>query len=386
MEEEKEKVVLLKTIKRYSFLILLILFLIIISTLYKNKQFAQIEDIDFVAGVGYDINTDMDKKIYSIPVLVYDYSKSGSAEGNLLEAKGVTPVESRVNRQLHSGKKFSLGTEKAYIFSKKVSLDGLEVPLDGLMKNNQVSNSALIITTSNDPKDVLSLKIPGYPTAPDYIAGLVKSLEAYSYFSTKHSLFTAYIDNSTEGCKFIAPNMDIINDKLSFTSMSVFNKGRLVASIPVTLMKYVNTLRNDKGSGIATFSLDDNNFITFNLVFKRKVDCTKNKDGIFNFDITIDVNGTVANNNTSIKSTSSPSEKKQLEKRLSDYMKSNLTDFIDIMKSEYKMDLLNLGHIAAAKYGRHKITNWDEEILKSSININVNFKINRFGLGKISFN
>lgn len=382
---EKEEVVLLKTIKRYSSLILLILALIILSTLNKNNQFAQIEDIDFVAGVGYDLNTDMDKKIYSLPVLVYDYSKGGSSEGHLIEAKASTPVESRVNRQLHSGKKFSLGTEKVYIFSKKVALDGLEVPLDGLMKNNQVSNSALVITTSNDPKDVLSMKIPGYPTAPDYIAGLVKSLQAYSYFSRKHSLFTAYIDNSTEGRKFIVPNMDMINDKLYFTSMSVFDKGKLVTSIPVTLMKYVNTLRNDTGSGIATFFLDDNNFLTFTVNFKRKVDCTKNKDGSFNFDITVDVKGTVANNNTSIKATSSPSEKKQLEKRLSDYMKSNLLDFVDIMKSEYKMDLLNLGYVAAAKYGRHKVTNWDEEILKSSININVNFKINRFGLGRLSF-
>lgn len=383
---QEGKIVMLKTIKRYSSLILLILSLIILSELYKNYQFSQIEDIDFVAGVGYDIDATMDKKIYSVPVLVYDFSKSGSASANLLEAKGETPVEARVNRQLHSGRKFTLGTEKVYVFSKKVSLDGIAVPLDGLMKNNQVSNDALIITTSNDPKEVLTTKIPGYSTAPDYILGLVKSLEAYSYFSSKQSLFTAYIQNSTEGCKFIAPNMDIINDKIYFTSMSVFDKGKLVASIPLSSMKYINTLRNNKGSGIATFSLDDINLLTFTIKFKRKIDCTKNNDGTFNFNINIDVKGSLSNNNTSIiKANSLPSEKKQLEKKIASYMESNLTDFINDMKSDYKMDLLNLGYVAAAKYGRHKVTNWDEEILKSSININVDFKINKFGLGRIAF-
>lgn len=383
---QEKKIVILKTIKRYSSLILLIISLIILSELYKNNQFSQIEDIDFVAGVGYDIDTNMDKKIYSVPVLVYDFSNGTTVGSTLLEAKGETPVEARVDRQLHSGRKFSLGTEKVYIFSKRVSLDGIELPLDGLMKNNQVSNTAIIITTSNDPKEILTTKISGYPTAPDYILGLVKSLQAYSYFSSKQSLATAYIQNSTEGCKFIAPNMDIVNGKIYFTSMSVFDKGKLVASIPITSMKYINTLRNDRGSGIATFSLDDNNLITFNITFKRKVDCTKNKDDTFNFDINIDVKGSLSNNNTTIiKANSSPDKKKQLEERLESYMESNLIDFIDTMKSDYKMDLLNLGYIAAAKYGRHKITNWDEEILKSSININVNFKINRFGLGRIAF-
>ncbi len=383
---QEEKIVMLKTIKRYSSLIVLILSLIMLSKLYKNYQFSQIEDIDFVAGVGYDIDTTMDKKIYSIPVLVYDFTKGDTANGILLESKGETPVEARVNRQLHSGRKFTLGTEKVYIFSKKVSLDGIEVPLDGLMKNNQVSNDALIITTSNDPKEILTTKIPGYSTAPDYILGLVKSLEAYSYFSSKQSLFTAYIQNSTEGCKFITPNMDIVNDKIYFTSMSVFDKGKLVASIPLSSMKYINTLRNDKGSGIATFSLDDKNLLTFNITFKRKINCTKSKDGTFNFDINIDVKGSLSNNNTTIiKANSPPSEKRLLEKKLASYMESNLTDFINDMKSDYKMDLLNLGYVAAAKYGRHKVTNWDEEILKSSININVDFKINKFGLGRIAF-
>ena len=160
----------------------------------------------------------------------------------------------------------------------------------------------------------------------------------------------------------------------------------MVSSIPITLMKYVNILRNPSGSGIATLSLVDNNLLTFNVTSKRKVKCTKNENNTFNFDIDLDVKGSLSNNNTStIKIGDFPYRKKELEEKIASYMQSSLIDFINIMKTDYKMDLLNLGYIAASKYGRHKITDWDEEILKSTINVNVNFKISRFGLGRIVF-
>lgn len=384
---KEKKILQFKTLKRYVPPIAIILFLLISTQLFQSYQFSQIEDIDFVAGLGCDIDKSMDRKMYSVPVLVYDFSNITEPSSTLIETKGSTPVEARVNRQLHTGRRFSLGTEKVYVLSKKFAEDGISFLLDGLMKINQVSNSAVVVTTSNDPRDILTLKIPGYQTAPDYMLGLIKSLQSYSYFLNKQTLSTAYIQNSTEGCKFLAPNLDIINDKIYFTSLSVFDKGKMVSSIPIPLMKYLNILRNPSGSGIATFSLDDNNLLTFNVTSKRKVKCTKNEDSTFNFDIDLDVKGSLSNNNASIiKIGDFPYKKRQLEEKIAVYMQSTLVDFINTMKTDYKMDLLNLGYIAASKYGRHKIINWDEEILKSTININVNFKISRLGLGRIIFN
>lgn len=384
---KEKKILQFKTLKRYVPPIAIILFLLISTQLFQSYQFSQIEDIDFVAGLGCDIDKNMDRKMYSVPVLVYDFSNITEPSSTLIETKGSTPVEARVNRQLHTGRRFSLGTEKVYVLSKKFAEDGISFLLDGLMKINQVSNSAVVVTTSNDPRDILTLKIPGYQTAPDYMLGLIKSLQSYSYFLNKQTLSTAYIQNSTEGCKFLAPNLDIINDKIYFTSLSVFDKGKMVSSIPIPLMKYLNILRNPSGSGIATFSLDDNNLLTFNVTSKRKVKCTKNEDSTFNFDIDLDVKGSLSNNNASIiKIGDFPYKKRQLEEKIAVYMQSTLVDFINTMKTDYKMDLLNLGYIAASKYGRHKIINWDEEILKSTININVNFKISRLGLGRIIFN
>ncbi len=373
-----------KTLRRYIILSIIILCFAGISNLYKHFHFSNIEDIDFVAGIGFDIETSMDKKIFSIPVLVYDFTNPNEITSHILESKGITSTESRIDRQFHSGRKFSLGSEKIYLFSKKISKDGIKPSLNGLLNNTQTNGSAIVVTTSNDPKDVLEMKVPGYSTAPDYIEGLVNSLQSYSHFSNLQQLYNAYIQNSTEGLKFITPNIDIINNKLYLTSMSVFDKGKFVASIPQEQFRNLNMLRNNFSTGITTFLEDDNSYISFNTICKRKVECTKNNDNTFNFDINLKINGQILNNNSSSRLIISPYEQKQLEKRISNYFKKNLSGFIYTMKSNYKMDLLNLGYIAATKYGRHKITNWDDEILKSSINVNVDFNINKFGIGNLS--
>ncbi|MDQ0150094.1 Ger(x)C family spore germination C-terminal domain-containing protein [Eubacterium multiforme] len=373
-----------KTLRRYIILSIIILCVAGISKLYKHFHFSNIEDIDFVAGIGFDVDTSMDKKIFSIPVLVYDFSSPGKITSHILEAKGSTSTESRIDRQFHSGRKFSLGSEKIYLFSKKLSKDGINPSLDGLLNNTQTNGSAIVVTTSNDPKDVLEITVPGYSTAPDYIEGLVNSLQSYSHFSNVQTLYNTYIENSTEGCKFITPNIDIINNKLYLTSMSVFDKGKFVASIPKEQFRSLNVLRNNFGTGIATFLENDNSYISFNTISKRKVECTKNKDGTFNFDINLKVSGQILNNNSSNRLIISPYEQTQLESKINNYFKKNLSEFISTMKTDYKMDLLNLGYIAATKYGRHKVTNWDEEVLKSSINVNVDFNINKFGIGNLS--
>lgn len=374
-----------KSIKYFLFVFLIAISFPLLSKLFQENYFVEIEDVDFVAGLGYDLDTSLDKKFYSLPVLIYDYDKSGNTSSHIVDSKGQTPVEARINRQFHSGRKFVLGSEKVYLFSNKISKDGISIQLDGLLNNPQASPSALFITTSNDPKDVLSMKIEGYPTAPDYMSGLIKSLGAYSFFPHNQTISTAFKENCTEGCKFIAPNIDIVSNKLELTSMSVFDKGKMVASIPPKYMKYINTLRSSSGRGIATISYDDKRFISFTVLFNRKIKCNKNIDGTFRFDIDVKFRGQISNNSYYNNLIFSPSQKKIMEERISNYIKSNLTDFINIMRTEYKMDLLNLGYVAATKYGRNKIENWDTEILNSTINVNVDFTITKLGIGHVNF-
>jgi len=59
-------------------------------------------------------------------------------------------------------------------------------------------------------------------------------------------------------------------------------------------------------------------------------------------------------------------------------------DFIEKMQSEYKIDAIELGKIAAATFGRHSGTNWNEVICNSdltNINVKVKVKVDTMGRG-----
>ncbi|MBW9154072.1 Ger(x)C family spore germination C-terminal domain-containing protein [Clostridium estertheticum] len=55
--------------------------------------------------------------------------------------------------------------------------------------------------------------------------------------------------------------------------------------------------------------------------------------------------------------------------------------FISKNKCQYKTDILDLGRIAVAKYGRSKGTDWDKVISNSDIKVNVKFTVDTQGRG-----
>ncbi|MDP4179223.1 MAG: Ger(x)C family spore germination C-terminal domain-containing protein, partial [Bacillota bacterium] len=56
-------------------------------------------------------------------------------------------------------------------------------------------------------------------------------------------------------------------------------------------------------------------------------------------------------------------------------------EFINKMKTDYKVDCLELGRVAAAKYGRRTGTDWNKVVMDSDIKINVKVKLNKQGRG-----
>lgn len=373
-----------KIFKYYFYGIVIILFTLIYLISFKDYQFTPIENYNFIAGVGFDIDTSIATDKYEVPVSVYESNRDGSVSSFLLDAKGSSTVEARIDRQLHSGKSFCLGTEKTYVFSKKISYTGISSALDGLLNNTQVPNRALFITTSNAPKDILALNVPGYPSSSDYIDGLMNSLKVHTFYTGNSSLFHSYVNNKTEGKKFVAPNIDIINNKLYLTAFSVFNNGKMIASIPISSMVTFNLLRNNKCHGLLNYTENSKNFLTFTTDSKRKVVCKKEKDK-FSFDIYINASGKIVNNNYMNNLSISLDQKHALEKRIATHYEATLQSFVNNMKSYYKLDLLDLGFIAASKYGRNIISNWDKTVTTSPIKVHFKFSIDEFGIGNMTF-
>ena len=63
-------------------------------------------------------------------------------------------------------------------------------------------------------------------------------------------------------------------------------------------------------------------------------------------------------------------------------VKEMCTGFLDKMKNEYKVDLLQLGWVAAAKYGRDTGVDWNEVVSNSDIKVNVKVHVDKVGRGQ----
>ncbi|MGL5478244.1 MAG: Ger(x)C family spore germination C-terminal domain-containing protein, partial [Clostridium sp.] len=116
----------------------------------------------------------------------------------------------------------------------------------------------------------------------------------------------------------------------------------------------------------------------------RKVVCKK-KDNKFFFDIYIEASGKIVNNNYMNNLSISLDQKYALEKRIATHYETSLQSFVDNMKSYYKVDLLDLGFVAASKYGRNLISDWDETVTTSPIKVHFKFSIDEFGIGNMTF-
>jgi hypothetical protein len=74
-------------------------------------------------------------------------------------------------------------------------------------------------------------------------------------------------------------------------------------------------------------------------------------------------------------------KKEEIERLLKENLEKEANMFVKKLQTEHKVDCLELGRIAAAKYGRGTGVDWNEVFLNSDIEVNVNIKINRYGRG-----
>jgi len=75
-------------------------------------------------------------------------------------------------------------------------------------------------------------------------------------------------------------------------------------------------------------------------------------------------------------------EIKRFEDDMAKQVEEMCNGFLDKMKNKYKVDLLQLGWIAAAKYGRDTEVDWNEVISKSDIKVNVKVRVDKLGRGQ----
>lgn len=361
-------------------LIILLSVIVTFSFIFQKGEKEPIENLLIEPGIGFDVKTAAGKiEQYNLTVTGYSFNEDKITELNYT-AKGRNIGETREIRQRKLDKRFILGFEKVYVFSEDYAKLGISDVLDLLLKNPWVNDDGYVVVCKGKAEDIIKLKIPGYSSSSDFLDGLVYSSRAYNFFPKKFALVNLYKYMDAEGKQVTVPYIDIREGKIEITALAVFKKNKMVAKLNPSELKLLNLLRESGVRGIFNIQQTDKNYVSFETESKRKATCQKiNENYVFN--IKLNLTGDVVCNELYENMMNTSSRQKEFGKDMEEKLKIDLRKFIQKMQSEYKMDMLNLGSLAAAKYGRHSGTNWDEVVSNADIKVDVKVKVDRFGRG-----
>ena len=379
---------------------IIIMFLVaLIASVYAEKlKVTPMENISIGSGFGYDINKELNGSVqYSVPFTSYNFKTKGKAGGGLASDKAISPEEmleqsssvlkanassigeTREKRQLSSSKPLIIGTEKIGIIGEEQASYGIENIINILFANASINDRSLFAVCKGKAVDILTIKVDGYPSSADYMEGMIQHAKAYNFLSSEYTLLNMYISLASEGRNLVLPYLEIKDKKIAFAGMALFKGDKMVCALPMKESKIMNMLREKEVKGILSLQEASDKYINYDAVVKRKVECNKRGEK-YEFNIKLDFQGDIIEN-TLYKDMKKENEKK-FEELMGKKIEKMCNDFLDNMKNVYKVDCLNLGMYAVAKYGREMGVDWNKEVSNADIKISVKVKIDKMGIGQ----
>jgi len=367
----------------------------IVSLYVEKLQVSPMEELNIITGIGYDINRELNGNVqYSVPFTIYDFKSKGkggtsrttknaaktSEQGSsVLKTKAKSIGETREGRQLKSSKPLKIGTEKIAIIGEEQASYGILNIVNILFFNANINDRNIFSVCKGKAEEILNFRVEGYPSSADFMEGMVRHATNYNFLSSDYNLLNIYVTLDSEGKNLVLPYLEIKGKNIALTGMALFKGDKMAYVLPIKEGKIMNMLREKKGKGILSLQEGPGKYISYDAMVKRKVKCNK-REGKYEFIIELDFKGDIIEN-TLYKAIKKDSEK-EFEELMSKKIEKMCYDFLEEMKNSYKIDCLNLGMYAAAKYGRETGVDWNEQVSNADIKVNVVVKIDKMGTGQ----
>jgi len=366
------------TIKKHKIYILIVVILIFIICSIGSKG-ELVENLQIPIGVGVDtdpINT------YKIPFLIYSFEEEDKITSIVVNGDGKSIGDTRQDRQLKSGTRSTIGLSRIFVFSEASATFGLRNFLDICINNPQINDRAICAVCIGKAKDILEYNVKGYPNSAEFIEKMIDNLQQYNFYPMQYTLIDLLVRVDTEGRNVLLPIIRIKDDIIETTGLAIFKKDKLVGKADVQEARIINILKENNVKGILTLQKDSKKYINCYTVSKRKIKCDK-KNGKYKFVITLDLKGDIVSNELYQNIQNDPQVLKKFEEDMKIYVEKMCNESINKIKGEYKTDVLDLGRIAIAKYGRGTVSDWNKVICDSDIQVNVKFSVDTEGRGDL---
>lgn len=359
----------------------LIIVIAVTVVINKNQQTTNIEEEEIHVGTGYSIKKNGDEiSDYEILLSAYTFESDDKIDsvGNMGVAN--TIGKTRQDRQNKNPRKYTTGFQKVFVIDEEYSFQGIRTILDIVFKHPMINIEAYCVVCKGKSSEYLTLKSKGYDSSSDFIAGMIKNTKDSNFLGENYSMRDLFIICDSEGRNIVLPYIDIIDKQIELAGMSIFNKDKLVKVLDMDEGRIMNILRENKTKGMLTIEQSYNGYTNYYTKCERKVKCTKNGEK-YSFVIDLKFKGDIVNNLLYKDISSDLKVTKKFEEDMAKKIESKANAFIQQMKTNYKVDCLELGRFAVAKYGRHTGVDWNEVVSNSDIKVNVSVQVSKVGRG-----
>jgi Ger(x)C family germination protein len=361
-------------------------FLITLATLAAVSFFASgirrepVEKLSVASAVGYDLE-ESPKGVQTRSIAVSKYVLHKDKESSqTIVTKGGTIGETREERQSRIDKKFLFGLEKVYIISEGYARYGIKDIIDSLFRNPDVRDSAMLCVCEGKAEDIVKFQMEGYPSSGDFIDGLIKYSREMNFFPENYKLIDAYLRVDAEGRNLVVPYIEIEGNTIRISGLALFRGDKMINIVPMHQAKIHNLLRESNIMGLLTLEENSSRYLNFYGKSKRKIECYK-QGNKYKFIINLKMVGDIVVNEYEPLLINKPEKKREVENLFEENLEKEAKEFLAELKSKHKVDCLELGRIAAAKYGRGTGVDWNNIFSNSDIEVNAVIEIDRFGRG-----
>lgn len=367
-------------INRFKVLTIPLLILSIIVYLNTGVDFSPVEEIEVVTALGCDIEERSKEDILYRVSVSKDIFVEDKTFGRVIEGTDKTILSTRDERQRKSNKKFVAGLEKIIVFSEDLARHGIRHPINTTFSNPSANDKIWSMVCKGNAADLLKFKVIGYPSAADYIEGVIDNSKYFSFFPQNYKLIDTYVRIDEEGRGLIVPYIEIKNNDIEITGMALFKKDKMVTKVGLEDAKVLNILKEKKSKGILSIVKNPKQSVDYITTVKRKTTCNKIGDQ-YKFTIDLAFTGDIMCNELYGDFLNNPDENKKFKSDMEKKIEKMCYNFLEKMKKDYKVDCLELGRVAAATYGRNTGVDWNEIVSNSDIKVNVKVNIDRYGRG-----
>ncbi|MDD3364895.1 MAG: Ger(x)C family spore germination protein [Syntrophomonas sp.] len=374
--------------KKWLLVFIIVVQLISLSGCWDYKD---IDKLDFPAAGAYDLhqasktadtNQEEEEQTVDLTTIIPNISENVKEPFRIETTSGLTIGNAREPKVYSDPGTYSPGVSGVIIFGEDLAAStGLKNVVESLSRAPQTPKTQEFTIAEGRGESILRVPIKDYPSMADYIEGLLRQSHQRGFIpdATLHEFKT----NIAPGKNPIMPLLTIKGEKVEVAGAAIFKKGRMIGKANLNETPILMMLRGIKSTGNIPFIIkkDGKMFDKGSVDIKnsRKVKVERNGDD-FTFQITIILEGSLAEHQTDKLFTKNEDLRKMIEDQIAADVTEDSKKFIKKMQEEYQVDCIDISKYALAKWRKELKDKVDEDFIGDvNIKVEVKMKLNNVG-------